>query len=186
MNRQSKKRSTLALESLENRLVPAGWVLDPAMVDFSRVMIKFDMSQPVKLEANAYLAGVDVERTYDLTPGYFESVISSTVDYETTLNNLLTDPRVQRIDQNFRVSTQAIPNDPRYSQLWGMNNSGQTGGTAGADISAELAWDLGKGTGQTIIAVVDTGVDYNHPDLKANMWTNTGEVPGNGVDDDKN
>ena len=82
MNRQSKKRSTLALESLENRLVPAGWVLDPAMVDFSRVMIKFDMSQPVKLEANAYLAGVDVERTYDLTPGYFESVISSTVDYK--------------------------------------------------------------------------------------------------------
>ncbi len=186
MNRPFKKRPALALESLESRVVPAGWVLDPALVDFSRVMIKFDMAQPVKLEADAYLPGVDVERTFALTPGYFESFISSTVDYETSLDSLLTDSRILRIDQNFRVSTQAIPNDPRYSQEWGMNNSGQTGGVAGADIKAELAWDLAKGTGQTVVAVVDTGVDYLHPDLAANMWTNTGEIPRNNVDDDNN
>ncbi len=79
-----------------------------------------------------------------------------------------------------------VPNDldPR---LWGLNNTGQDNGTAGADIQAPKAWSIttGSRTGP-IIAVVDTGVDYNHPDLAANAWVNAGEIPGNGIDDDGN
>ncbi len=79
--------------------------------------------------------------------------------------------------------------DDLSEKLWGLNNTGQNGGTAGADISALEAWEVTTGDGSDngpLIAVIDTGIDYNHPDLKANLWTNPGEIPGNGVDDDGN
>jgi len=78
------------------------------------------------------------------------------------------------------------PNDPGYSQLWGLNNTGQSGGTADADIDAPEAWDIQKGNQNLVIGVIDTGVDYNHPDLSANIWTNPGEIAGDGIDNDSN
>ena len=78
------------------------------------------------------------------------------------------------------------PNDPSYPQLWGLNNTGQTGGTPDADIDAPEAWDIQTGDPNLVIGVIDTGVDYNHPDLVGNIWTNPGEIPGNGIDDDNN
>ncbi|MCA9791242.1 MAG: hypothetical protein KC910_05585, partial [Candidatus Eremiobacteraeota bacterium] len=71
-----------------------------------------------------------------------------------------------------------VPNDLN-SQLWGLNNTGQTGGTSGADIHALDAWKVTTGdrTNGPLIAVIDTGADYNHPDLAANIWTNPGEIP---------
>jgi subtilisin family serine protease len=80
------------------------------------------------------------------------------------------------------------PND-LHEKLWGLKNTGQTGGTAGADTSAVGAWAVTKGDGSDngpLIAVIDTGIDYNHPDLVNNMWTNPGEIPGDGIDNDEN
>ena len=80
------------------------------------------------------------------------------------------------------------PND-LDSKLWGLNNTGQDGGKAGADISALDAWKVTTGDNSAngpLIAVIDTGIDYNHPDLKANMWTNPGEIAGDGIDNDGN
>lgn len=85
-----------------------------------------------------------------------------------------------------RHAYQTIPNDPSLSDLWGLHNTGQTGGADDADIDAPEAWEITKGSPNVIIAVIDTGVDYNHQDLSANMWINPGETPGNGVDDDGN
>ena len=82
----------------------------------------------------------------------------------------------------------ARPNDLDPG-LWGMENNGQTGGKAGADVNALGAWEIQTGNGGAdgpLIAVIDTGIDYNHPDLKNNMWSNPGEIPGNGIDDDGN
>ncbi|MEG5042581.1 MULTISPECIES: S8 family peptidase, partial [unclassified Microcoleus] len=78
------------------------------------------------------------------------------------------------------------PNDPSYSQLWGLNNTGQSGGTADADIDAAEAWDIQQGNPNLVIGVIDTGVDYNHPDLVGNIWTNPGEIAGDGIDNDNN
>ncbi|MBN2291263.1 MAG: S8 family serine peptidase, partial [Pirellulales bacterium] len=75
---------------------------------------------------------------------------------------------------------QTVPNDSSYSSLWGMNNAN------GADIDAEAAWDISTGSSSIVVAVIDTGVDYTHPDLAANIWTNPGEIAGNGIDDDGN
>src|SRR5207253_1856128 len=59
-------------------------------------------------------------------------------------------------------------------------------GAAGADIKAEQAWDTTTGSRNIVVAVIDEGIDINHQDLQANIWTNPGEIPGNGIDDDGN
>ncbi|MEZ4361050.1 MAG: S8 family serine peptidase [Kofleriaceae bacterium] len=96
------------------------------------------------------------------------------------------DPSVQYAELNYIVRASAIPSDPRFGELYGLNNTGQTGGTADADIDAVEAWDTSTGSSDVVVAVIDTGVDYNHVDLAANMWTNPDEIPGNGLDDDGN
>jgi serine protease len=93
-------------------------------------------------------------------------------------------------EPNFIVRTaqhvQLTPNDPNFTQLWGLHNTGQTGGTPDADIDAPEAWDITTGSSSVVVFVIDTGVDYNHPDLNANLWRNPGEIPSNGIDDDGN
>ena len=90
------------------------------------------------------------------------------------------------VEFNYQVSINVIPNDPQFSALWGLNNTGQTGGGFDADIDAAEAWDVEQGSDAVVVAVIDTGIDYNHQDLAANMWRNLGEIAGNGIDDDLN
>jgi serine protease len=73
-----------------------------------------------------------------------------------------------------------VPNDPLFSEQWGFVNND------GFDISATSAWQLERGNKKIAIVIIDTGIDYTHPDLVNNMWTNPGEIPNNGEDDDGN
>jgi serine protease len=105
---------------------------------------------------------------------------------EEALEILRKDPAVAYAEPNYIVRALGIPNDARFAELYGMHNTGQTGGTADADIDAPEAWDITTGSRDIVVAVIDTGIDYTHPDLVANMWTNPGETAGNGIDDDGN
>ncbi|MBT7068463.1 MAG: S8 family serine peptidase [Verrucomicrobia bacterium] len=95
-------------------------------------------------------------------------------------------PNVLYAEPNYVRSVSALPDDPLIEQLWAMHNTGQNGGTDDADIDALEAWDRVTGSEQVVVAVIDTGVNYNHTDLADNMWINVGETAGNGVDDDGN
>ncbi len=96
------------------------------------------------------------------------------------------DPAVEYIEPNTTVfATETFPNDPSFEQLWGLNNTGQTGGVPDADIDAPEAWDIQTGN-DVVIGVIDSGVDYTHPDLQDNIWTNPGEIPDDGIDNDGN
>ena len=83
------------------------------------------------------------------------------------------------------VQSPVTPNDPRYSDMWNLHNTGQSGGTPGADIHAPEAWGLTTGNSTVVVAVIDTGIDYKHMDLAANIWSSptsyTVTLPGGSI-----
>ena len=107
-------------------------------------------------------------------------------DYRISLSPIETTGRSVEV-RSLQISAAIYPNDPGFSDQWGLRNTGQAPfyGTPGADISAPLAWSATTSSPSVTVAVVDTGVDYNHPDLAANIWRNTAETL-NGKDDDGN
>ncbi|MCF3620233.1 S8 family serine peptidase [Planktothrix agardhii] len=136
--------------------------------------------------------GIDI---WQIPSGTVEKIISTykndprfeyiEPDYIITLEDV--EKPSSATESSEKITPQATtPNDPGYPQLWGLNNIGQSGGTADADIDAPEAWDIQKGNQNLVIGVIDTGVDYNHPDLSANIWTNPGEIAGDGIDNDSN
>lgn len=99
-------------------------------------------------------------------------------------------PDVEYVQPNYIYHASADPGDAMYPQLWGMNNTGQNiltatyannPGTSGADMRMESAWDVNTDCSNTIVAVVDSGVNYNHQDLNANMWSSGSCVSDKGV-----
>ena len=114
-----------------------------------------------------------------------------------TVHEKLLKSELQR-DRNISVAQfnhhleerQTVPDDPEYNLQWYWKNTGQTGGTPGADVSAELAWDLTTGgetaVGQKVVVAVMENADRSHPEIVPNLWFNTAEIPGNGIDDDDN
>jgi subtilisin family serine protease/PKD repeat protein len=117
------------------------------------------------------------------------------------LERLRKHPDVEFAEPNYRVYPLAMPSDLFANEVWALNNTGQVyysqgtfydippspeSGTPGADIDWLEAWEAGLPTNEVIVAVIDTGVDYNHPELVNQMWVNPGEIAGNGIDDDGN
>ncbi|MEL7240409.1 MAG: hypothetical protein AAGK78_16245, partial [Planctomycetota bacterium] len=141
-----------------------------------------DLQANVALERNALDSSVFLASAPLGTP--FAEVVNSVraIDAEAT------------VEPNFIYYTAALedgtPNDPFFNQdlLWGLRNEGNFGSGGSvfdADIDAEEAWQIATGE-DTVVVVIDSSVDYNHPDLADNIFTNTLEIAGNGIDDDNN
>ena len=100
-------------------------------------------------------------------------------------------PFIQNAQFNFFTENRTVPDDPFFSDLWYLENTGQNGGLAGIDLDALKAWEITSGgltyNGDTIvICIVDERFDYTHEDLDLNVWRNHAEIPGNNIDDDQN
>jgi subtilisin family serine protease len=96
------------------------------------------------------------------------------------------DPSVEYAEPNYLVTVSGVPNDPLLNQQWALHNLGGAHSLAGADIHAFEAWTSTVGSPNVVIAVIDTGVDYLHSDLAANIFNNTADCNSNGLDDDGN
>ena len=79
-------------------------------------------------------------------------------------------PSVLYAEPDYIVHSFVTPSDPQFPVQWNLQNSGQSGGTAGVDIHATQAWNLTTGSSDVVVAVLDTGIDYTHQDLAANVW----------------
>jgi subtilisin family serine protease len=130
----------------------------------------------IQIYSPDFLPGLQVVR---LPPG--KSVQEAIVQYEKDPAVLYAEPDYfVSIDDPLDTGTSgqgnilSAPNDPYFvdGSLWGLHNIGQGGGTPDADIDAPEAWDITTGSPSVIVAVIDTGVDYTHPDIAANIWTN--------------
>ncbi len=126
--------------------------------------------------------GATVEDEIDSIDGALVSVDPDETDAAT--EELSRQRAVDYVEPNYVLHAHRLPNDRLFGEQWGLHNAGQYGGKVGADVHATDAWDVTTGA-NVPIAVVDTGVDYTHPDLAPNMWTNPAD-PANGVDDDHN
>ncbi len=147
----------------------------------NRLLVKFNPSKSIAT-TNKILSSVNgtIVRTY-LTPGLKLVKLDGNVAINDAVFSLSNDPNVLYAEPDYIVhAASTIPNDPKSNLLWGLHQNSDI------DIDAPEAWDLNTGSSNVIVAVIDSGVDYNHVDLADNMWTNPGEIPGNNIDDDAN
>ncbi len=157
-----------------------------------RVIVKFNQGigrEQVRRVAAAYsLEMVQNYPAISQAMGFEYSVLASkTKTTPQLIQELSRDLRFAVVEPDYiRTVDSVIPNDTDFEDLWGLHNTGQEDGTEDIDIDAPEAWELTTGSNSMVVAVIDTGIDYKHPDLQANIWTNPGEIPGNGIDDDGN
>jgi len=105
--------------------------------------------------------------------GFEKFQLAAGRDTKSVVLQLLLNPQVQFAEPNFLIAKEDVnPNDPQFQDQWALQNSGQSGGQFGSDIRARSAWDKTKGSSSTVIAVIDSGIDFTHPDLTNNQWTN--------------
>ncbi|WP_413569150.1 S8 family serine peptidase [Bdellovibrio sp. HCB117] len=191
MKRLMERASKAAMVGL--LLIGANAFAAPAESVPGEYIVKLKDSVSAKSSINVLSAQLG-SYVKDTIPGQNIVVIKRPV-FEIQSNvvkSLSENPIVDIVEPNYIYRINKTPNDPMLGQLWGLKNSGQQdserrAGIAGIDIGAEQAWDITTGSKDIIVAVIDTGVDYNHPDLVSNMWTNEVEANGKpGVDDDGN
>lgn len=112
-------------------------------------------------------------------------------DTQSALTELQQSPLIIYAQLDHKVTEREFPDDDEFENMWHLHNTGQSGGSADADVDAPEAWDITTG-GTTIlghrivVAIIDGGFQWNHQDLVDNAWVNQFEIPGNGIDDDEN
>lgn len=99
---------------------------------------------------------------------------------ESAVHKLMNDSKVEYAEPDYFLRPDVLVNDPGFNNLWGLNSASDI------DIDAPEAWNITTGSGDIVVGIIDTGIDINHPDLAQNIWTNPGEVPGDGIDNDGN
>src|SRR5439155_7148428 len=136
-------------------------------------LVKF-RHQPTSPERDLIGQQANADRFDAIGGGGVWRIHSRSDDTPTLLAFLRSYPDAEYVEPNYIIQSDAVPNDPWFGELWGLLNTGQTvgvAGTPGADIDARLAWDISTGSASTVVAVVDTGIDYSHSDLSANVWS---------------
>jgi subtilisin family serine protease len=142
---------------------------------------KLEKSKNTRLQRRAtavLTANKGLERTKLLRFKNKVDVVSAAKEYAAN-------PNVEYAEPNYIASGfQLLPNDPMFNDQYALNNIGQTGGILDADIDAPEAWTRFTGSGDVLVAILDTGIQQDHVDLSSNIYTNPNEIPGNGIDDD--
>jgi len=138
------------------------------------VLVKFkEGASAASMQAVLSRRGLTIER--EISPLGIKSLAVPPGQELVIVEGMRRDPSVEYAEPDYLASVTTIPDDPRWGNQW-----------APAKIGAPAAWEMTTGSSGIIIAVLDTGVELDHPDLAAKIWTNPGEIPANGLDDDQN
>lgn len=145
-----------------------------------RYLVKFKSRGIIPTDPQAQVKTIETFSNFDdkleqVSDNLFLVKFSSLTSAQSAVEKLSTSSDIEYIEPDFQVHTMFSPNDPAFSQQW-----------AHPVIQSTRAWDISQGSSEVVVAVIDTGTDYNHIDLRDNIWHNPDEIPGNGVDDDGN
>ncbi len=169
----------LALVALENRTLPSVsgvaspglFAVDPNTYDPTHVLVRLRDGAP------AAALGAGAERLdgqlFRVTLAAGVTVPQAVQGYGARPDVLFAEP-----DYQVRLTSAAAPSDAGFPYQWALSNNGVYAGTPGDDIGARTAWGVSTGQGRVIVAEIDSGVDYTHPDLAANIWTNPNPTQG--------
>ncbi|TMO78685.1 peptidase S8 [Pseudoalteromonas sp. S3776] len=188
---------TLALlPCLAAAKLPDAGVKQPVVASSDALIVKYkknasaQMRKQARSLVKAKISDVNADEIDDnyksLLSGRLAKFKISGMSTKEAIARLKSHQAIEYVEPDYQVSIAATPDDPRFDELWGLNNDGQTGGTADADIDAVEAWDISTGSRDVVVGVIDTGIDYSHSDLASNMWVNSSEIPGDGIDNDGN
>jgi serine protease len=179
----------LGLEALEDRTLLSttpNIVLDlnnvavsSTQYNASDILVRFQTA-PGTPNGPALVAGTTLGAQLPFVAGLYEINLAPGMTVARALTAYKAEKGVLDAEPDYNLSISSstlVPNDPDLNQQWYLNNTGQNGGTPGADIHAEAAWSVTSGSPNIIVAVMDTGVDYDSPDLYDNIWINPAEIP---------
>lgn len=195
-SRGPKRNRRLSCEALENRLLMAADFAPGELLLQVEVGHESDVQQHFVSRGGRTLEMIRTEAMKTAgSPGLMRVALPAGSDVLQTAASMMKIPGVLSADPNWWVKP-SIANDPFYtsgSRLWGLysDDSGSPTGPSGTTnpfgSAAEVAWRAGhRGSGTVVIGVIDEGLQVNHPDLAANVWVNTREVAGDGIDNDNN
>jgi subtilisin family serine protease len=174
--------------NLDNRVIQTKANQNKAKYRPGELLVKFKTGHSAARAASVH-DGVRAQRIRRF--GRLEHMrLAAGMDVEGMQRWYARQPGVEYAEPNYVVRKAALPNDRLFINQWGLHNAGQhingITGLAGADINAAAAWDRHTGDAAVVVAIIDSGINHTHPDLAANIWSNPGEIAGNGVDDDGN
>lgn len=179
-------RQSLTLEALEERTLlnsaPTtvldlnGLSVNQSKYSSTDILVRFQET-PGQPGAPAIVAGTTLGSQLPLATGFYEVDLGKGMTVAKALSAYKAEKGVLDAEPDYELSVSSVSNDPLLSQQWALNNTGQEGGTPGADIHAEQAWSVTTGSPNIVVAVLDTGVDYDQPDLAENIWINQADIP---------
>lgn len=179
-SRKRRRSTRLQFESLESRTLMAADLLqlDQSQYATDHFLVQFREGTSAATALSTAVAGAKVTRQVS-SDGWYQATVTAAGSLSGALQAFQSLTTVLTATPDFRLKLQATPNDTNYASQWALENSND------ADIDASQAWNYGT-TSNVVVAVIDTGVDYTHVDLATNIWTNSREIAGNGIDDDRN
>ena len=154
-----------------------------------RILVRFRDDPAVISAAKQNLHqhnGVRVLQQYNRLNGVQILQKPSNLSLDEFLDSYRRDDSVLYAEPDYQYAPAVIPDDPSFGELWGLHNVGQNGGNIDADINAPEAWNITTGAADIVVGIIDSGIDYTHPDLIDNLWVNPGEIPNDGIDNDGN
>jgi thermitase len=170
-----------ALPNLAGAAAPQ-YVAGEVLVKFKPAAIAQERTAAVAALGHTVLAHLE-------QPGWVHVKLGAGQTMEAALTAYRNNPNVEAVQPNYIYHATLVPNDPQYAQLWAFKNTGQTvgsfsptSGTVGDDMNIEPAWSHITDCSRVVVAVVDSGVNYNQEDLTANMWNGSPSFPNHGFD----
>jgi subtilisin family serine protease len=169
-------RNLLSVSSPSSVIDLTGLNVNTAQYSSSDILVEFKPSA-VPAKGPAALAGTTAGMALGLVPGLYEINLQSGMTVGQALAAYRADPNVIDAQPDYELVDSASPNNPLFNQQNALLNTGQGGGTPGDDIGATHAWSVTTGSYNTVVALMDTGVDYDQQDLYQNIWINQAEIP---------